>query len=348
MATLRSRLLVLGTALVTATAAQDCDYDSVGGSCISPEAIGSAEIEFEPAFSSPPTFVFAVDDLSKDDIRDMSSAKEVDVPSGEPVQAVAWWLEYDNSTASYDGSIGREYTVWALESNSTKDIGGGDGGCADLLGSECINDLKELFAQQNVTDSNTSSNAISEYLGKLYETPPARVNCPTIIWGDGSGNDTKLFGTSARPVLTVSRKSYSFCFRFSFAILTTRTDAVLLLEPYFGRLTQDSLGGGPSYPSGNASFTHGIAQMRFRSFEEQKSLAVIAFALSWPVQREFSAEFGEPPEIKWSRDNLTLDMACLRADKPWEDPDSAAPGKALKTSTVVLGVISAASVLLFT
>lgn len=174
-----SRLIALGALLATATSAQDCDY-SEGVNCINAEASASVKIEFGPLFSSPPTFVFGIDDLDDQDIQDMvNKAEYLDAPSeGDPAQAVSWWFEYDNRTVNLDPFQERVYNAWALESNSTNDIGGSDGGCENLLGAECVSDLKSLFT--GISDQ------IEENLMEFFQSPPERINCPTVLWDDGS------------------------------------------------------------------------------------------------------------------------------------------------------------------
>lgn len=183
MAVLGSRLIAVGALLATATSAQDCDY-SEGVSCINAEASASVKIDFGPLFSSPPTFVFGIDDLDDQDIQDIvNEAEYLDAPLGdEPAQAVAWWFEYDNDTVNLNPSQERVYTAWALESNSSNDIGGSDGGCENLLGAECVSDLKSLFT--GISDQ------IDDNLAEFFQSPPDRINCPNVLWNDGSGRNS--------------------------------------------------------------------------------------------------------------------------------------------------------------
>ncbi|KAK4120043.1 hypothetical protein N657DRAFT_242053 [Parathielavia appendiculata] len=144
MAFQRCRLVALAALLVSATSAQNCDY-SKNGYCIKAEASASVTFPFEPLFTSPPKFVFAIDNLEDQDIQDIINLdKYISAPAkGKPAQAVSWWLEYDNSTVNRNQSQQREYYAWALESNSTNEIGGNDGGCEKLLSAQCTHGLLE-------------------------------------------------------------------------------------------------------------------------------------------------------------------------------------------------------------
>lgn len=208
----------LGEILVLAAAvsAQDCDYSS-GHTCIKPRTTAAVTLPFPTLFpsASSPSFVFAVDDLEHADIIAITANnKDVHVPSGSangPIQAVSWWLSFDNATSNHNKAQERAYTAWALESSSNKDIGGADGGCEGLLGAECVADLKALF-----TDKNTLSIGSIPGTGalmKFFATPPASVRCPSIYWGDGSGKDNSLYGTSDSRPLVSNCKSATFSFK---------------------------------------------------------------------------------------------------------------------------------------
>jgi hypothetical protein len=179
-----------------ATAAQGCDYAKTG-MCIKPDASASVPLPFAPLFSTPPTFVLAIDNLDNQDLQDMLNLDDdLRAPAAsQAVSAVAWWLEYDNSTLNRDGSQEREYYAWALESNSTNDIGGNDGGCETLLGAQCVSDLKNLFTGLDTTGYGGFAGA----LAGLFRTPPARINCPTVLWHHGDGRSS-AFGGAVRPL----------------------------------------------------------------------------------------------------------------------------------------------------
>lgn len=105
------QLVGLGSLLLMrATSAQNCDCSKTD-MCIKPEASVSVALPFAPLFSTPPTFVLAIDNLDDQDIQDMLNLDDaLRAPAdNEPVSAVAWWLEYDNSTLNRDGSQKREY-----------------------------------------------------------------------------------------------------------------------------------------------------------------------------------------------------------------------------------------------
>jgi hypothetical protein len=165
--------------------------------CIKPDASASVPLPFAPLFSTPPTFVLAIDNLDNQDLQDMLNLDDdLRAPAAnQAVSAVAWWLEYDNSTLNRDGSQEREYYAWALESNSTNDIGGNDGGCETLLGAQCVSDLKNLFTGLETTGDGGFAGA----LAGLFRTPPARINCPTVLWHHGDGRSS-AFGGAVRPL----------------------------------------------------------------------------------------------------------------------------------------------------
>lgn len=288
-----------------ATSAQNCDYSKMG-MCIKPEASASVALPFAPLFSTPPTFVLAIDNLDDQDIQDMLNLDDaLRAPAdNEPASAVAWWLEYDNSTLNRDDSQEREYYAWALESNSTNDIGGNDGGCENLLGAECVSDLKNLFTGLD----GGLDGGFAGALAGLFRTPPARINCPTVLWHHGDGRSS-AFGGAVRPLWWGGAQ-------------------------WFARMSDKFLWTSEPGPSGNSSSTHGVRQMRYRSFEEQKGIAVVAFSMGQSL-------------VGGGRDNTTINVACLRVGEAPKQGTGASPsgnGAGTKTaaaSTVVLGILAA-------
>ncbi|KAG7285834.1 hypothetical protein NEMBOFW57_008128 [Staphylotrichum longicolle] len=196
MAIRKSQLIGLGGLLLaSATSAQSCDY-SRNTMCIKAEASASVVLPFAPLFSTPPTFVFAIDNMDDQDIQDMlTQDKDLPPPAAKaPAQAVSWWFEYDNSTVNKDPLQERVYFAWALESNSTNDIGGNDGGCENLLGAECVRNLKALF-------TSLGAERFLENLAGFFQTPPSRINCPTLLWHRGDGKIPTLgYSAFARPL----------------------------------------------------------------------------------------------------------------------------------------------------
>ncbi|CEJ87938.1 hypothetical protein VHEMI04559 [[Torrubiella] hemipterigena] len=281
---MRSHQHIAALALVAAASAQDCDYGK-GHNCIKAQTTASVALPIPTLFpsASPPTFVYAIDDLDHADIIAITANNNgVKVPSASangPMQAVSWWFSYDNGTVNLDSKQERAYTAWALESNSTSDLGGADGGCEGLLGADCVADLKTLFTDKSTLQ--IGSTAASGALFKFFATPPKNLRCPSIFWGDGSGRDLTLYGTSD-------------------------TRPLVLNAQWFARLSSKLLLGAKPVP-GNASYTHGMTAMRFRSFEKQKELAIVAFSLGYPA--------GGPGD----RANNTLSMACLRAGAAAKD-----------------------------
>lgn len=154
------------------------------------------KLNFEPLFTSAPTFVIGYDNLDDQGIRDMLAKDEyLDAPaSGDPAQAVAWWFEYDNATLDLDPLQERTFVAWALESNSENDIGGSDGGCEELLGATCVSDLKSLF-------TGLGEDAESQIL-EYFQSPPERIDCPSVLWDDGYDTNRATHGTVfATPLL---------------------------------------------------------------------------------------------------------------------------------------------------
>lgn len=80
-------------------------------------------------------------------------------------------------------------------------------------------------------------------------------------------------------------------------------------------------------PSGNASYTHSIPRMRYRSLEEQKSISVIGFNLG---------------VLRGGADTI-INMACLRvgkaSKKEQSGSDNAATGKSVSW-TVAFGFVA--------
>ena len=145
-------LAALTAALTTSTSAQECDYfarSAYDSNCLkAPLLTVNTTIPFGPLFPTPPIFVYGATELSKEDIQTAQDrgATVLTIYNG-PVLLVAWWLSYDNSTLNYDRSQNRNYHIFSLETNSTNPIGGDAGGCASLLGSECVRNLKPYFAE---------------------------------------------------------------------------------------------------------------------------------------------------------------------------------------------------------
>lgn len=97
--------------------------------------------------------------------------------------------------------------------------------------------------------------------------------------------------------------SFSLCLLF---ISSCHAKSYCFAAQWFARLSSKLLLGAKPVP-GNASYTHGMTAMRFRSFEKQKELAIVAFSLAYPA--------GGPGD----RANNTLSMACLRAGAAAKD-----------------------------
>jgi hypothetical protein len=178
--------LLLLAALTAATSAEECDYfarSAYDSNCLkAPLLTVNTTIPFGPLFPTPPTFVYGVTELSKEDIqttRERDQFTVLTVYNG-PVLLVAWWLPYDNSTLNYDLSQDRNYYILSLETNSTNPIGGDAGGCTSLLGSECVRNLKAYFAEL-AFNADTVAWGMGYVIlhGNITDRPDARsMSCP--------------------------------------------------------------------------------------------------------------------------------------------------------------------------
>ncbi|KAK1756616.1 hypothetical protein QBC47DRAFT_380269 [Echria macrotheca] len=269
------RLLV--AVLAVAAVAQDCDYSS-GKRCIKPQATATATIPFSPLFSSPPTFVYAIDELDQNDIAAQKKLNSLSIPDGYngSVVKAGWWLQYDNNTVNKDRSQNRNYYAFALETNSTNAIGGDAGGCVNLLGSDCVNNLKSALAvaTYNAAPIDGGMGAI---LGQLYAHPLLNLSCPADIFG--------TLGTAPNLDVPLTLNPFE-----QFAIMTDIT------------INQDPLA------SGSPNFVHGVPQLRYRSLAEQGARGVVGVTISWPVTDPFA--FGPP---SYSMSDVTVETVCLRA-----------------------------------
>jgi hypothetical protein len=178
--------LLLLAALTAATSAQECDYfarSAYDSNCLkAPLLTVNTTIPFGPLFPTPPTFVYGVTEVSKEDIQTAQERGEVSVSTvyDGPALRVAWWLPYDNSTLNYDLSQGRNYYILSLETNSTNPIGGDAGGCTSLLGSECVRNLKAYFAGLTLNaDAVASGLGYVTVHGQIGDRPDTRsMSCP--------------------------------------------------------------------------------------------------------------------------------------------------------------------------
>ncbi|KAK3191468.1 hypothetical protein K4F52_002282 [Lecanicillium sp. MT-2017a] len=177
-------------ALAPLSTAQLCNYTEQRN-CINADASASVSLPIPTLFSRPPTFHFATDDLSTN-----QSTQYVPFGYQGPVQRVAWWLTFDNSTVNYDSPQSKIYTVAVMETGLANRIGGGDGGCQDLLGMECIANLRALLVGRAVEDTTTylSSISVAVMLKRLNTVPLKNLSCPHDIFGDVPNLDYALTG----------------------------------------------------------------------------------------------------------------------------------------------------------
>ena len=180
--------LLLLTALSAATASAQCDYAN-NKRCINPDATTSAKIPFSPLFpsSSPPTFTYAIDELSPADISALKKKNSLLLPAGYtgPVLQAAWWLQYDASTVNKNRGQERRYYAFALETASTGKIGGAQGGCVGLLGEQCVKSLKEVIARGTYDASPFEDGGLGTVVSGLYGSADngALKGCPGDIFG---------------------------------------------------------------------------------------------------------------------------------------------------------------------
>ncbi|KAK1825985.1 hypothetical protein QBC39DRAFT_33810 [Podospora conica] len=270
-------LLLLG-AFAARASAQACDYYD-NNQCIKPEVTASVTIPFAPLLPTPPTFVYAIDELDDNDIKTQEEKDEFSIPSRlsytGAILKTAWWLQYDNATINLDGSQNRQYYAFAMETNSTNPIGGASNGCESLLGSECIRNLKDVIAAKTFGAS-IILGGLGTRLVDLTNRPLRNLSCPDDIFGVKP--DTRRLTEYQMPMLL----------------------------PRFGKFAEivDYKRNEGPLPPGNSSLTHSVAELRYRSMEQQREQGIVAVTVSWPAL--------ETNERNYSMRDVTVEMACLR------------------------------------
>ncbi|KAK0622477.1 hypothetical protein B0T14DRAFT_149010 [Immersiella caudata] len=267
----QSRLIAALAA--TATSPKTCNYYT-NDRCINAKTTASAPLPFPTLFHTPPTFVYAIDELDQDDKEAVLRRYPSSIPStylGTVLKA-AFWLEYDQNSLNDAGSQERVYYTFALETGAGGEIGGEDG-CAGLLGETCLGNLKKLLAEKTYLAPDLIDGGLGTVIGGLYADPPEDLGCPADIFGTrwDAPNDDKPI--TLGPFEPFAR--------------------------YGGEFVK------PAFPSGNASFVHGPPRFRFRSVEEQSTRGVVGITVGWPT-----TPYDEEPS--YSLSDVTVDTVCLR------------------------------------
>ncbi|KAK3296189.1 uncharacterized protein B0H64DRAFT_397612 [Chaetomium fimeti] len=276
---MNGRLLLLA-ALAAAATGQECDYYSNNHCLKSPETV-STTVPFTPLFSAAPTFVYGVDELDSNDIETARDKDMFSIPAAYsgPVLKVAWWLEYDNKTVNLDRAQNRHYYAFAMETSSTNGVGGGANGCADLLGTECVRNLKEVVASRTFAASYVLG-GMGYVMGQLAERPLRNLSCPEDIFGN-TPSSLSAIQDAQLPLYLDGFDEFA----------TIRDDGLITTPP----------------PPGNASFTHVSGQFRYRTLEAHRAQGLVAVTVSWPA---VDAVVGEP--LNYTMDDVTVETACLR------------------------------------
>lgn len=185
---LKTPLLLAALSAAATTTAQECDY-SANRHCIKAELTVNTTIPFAPLFPTLPTFVYGVDELSADDLKTARERDEISTLSiySGPVLKIGWWLAYDNSTLDLSPAQNREYYAFALETNTTSPVGGDAGGCAGLVGGECVKNLKNVIAAKTFAASYLVG-GMAYVLDQLRDSPLRNLSCPEDIFGTPSGD----------------------------------------------------------------------------------------------------------------------------------------------------------------
>ena len=175
-----------------------CDYRRTQN-CINAQVSASTTVSFTQLFTSPPKLVFAIDDLESVEIEDQKKMDSLSVPFNYkgPLQRVAWWLEYDNSTLTRERTPERTYSLITLETNATNAIGGSDGGCQGLLGDQCIKNLRDAIAWSTV-----AGRSLDAVFQDFYQRPLRNLSCALDIFGNSPYDFPATLSRKWRPSLT--------------------------------------------------------------------------------------------------------------------------------------------------
>jgi len=177
--------LVAALAAVSTATAKECDYFA-NFRCINPQATATATIPFSPLFTgAPPKFVYAIDELDEEEKAAQKKRNAGSIPrnyDGSILKA-GFWLEYDKNSVNTARSQNRVYYTFALETSSTNPVGGDSGGCASLLGPECVRNLKLLIAMGTYGAPDGIDGGLGTVISGYYANPPQNLGCPADIFG---------------------------------------------------------------------------------------------------------------------------------------------------------------------
>jgi len=178
-------VLPVFTLCLRAAIAQSCDYYNLGR-CINVQSQGSRSFPFKPLFPTDPTFVYAIDELSPDEIKietDQNSSFDAD-----ELQRIAFWLEYSN--ANFTPSALAVSQVGMLFTNATGPVEGGNNGCNSVLGEECVKNLKDVLINSMVGKMDISyieempREILYDALESFALRPLYNLSCPRDLFDD--------------------------------------------------------------------------------------------------------------------------------------------------------------------
>ncbi|KAI9372238.1 hypothetical protein BJX61DRAFT_508012 [Aspergillus egyptiacus] len=269
--------------------AQSCDYTK-DTNCINAQALGTQYFPFEPLFPSPeeiePILNYAIDPLSASEI----SALDIEA---DEAQKVAFWLDYAVTKGSSDEAVSQ---IAMLFTNASGDTAGAESnGCAAVLGSDCVRNLKEVLKWGMLAKMDPyleQDSSLYRAIDTLQSNPLTNLSCPVDLFDDKAlvpviGNDTEP-------------------------------------KPLFVELNRNSFltEGGLPYASANATYQ---TVTRLRSYEAQLAKVGVGITVRAPLYigrflSEETGEYfgGEPIDF----DEIQMEIACIRA----ENVDAAAGG----------------------
>jgi hypothetical protein len=163
--------------------AQSCDYYNKGDNCINVHIKGTKSFEFKPLFPEDPTLVYAVDELSKNEIQ-----MEIDqgyMGNTDVAQRTTFWLEHSNMNDTEEAmSISQ---IGMLFTNASGAVYGGNNGCDGLLGEECVENLKDVLKWniiRNMRGDPADKEVLAEVFRDLKRRPMYNLSCPHDLFDD--------------------------------------------------------------------------------------------------------------------------------------------------------------------
>lgn len=228
MRTILDILVVLMAASLTS--AQSCNYNETSH-CVETDATGTLKLPVPTLFSSPPNIVYAIDNVTGGQLEYYQDYSSFFTDTGDydgPVQEVGWWLEFDNETINYDLHQNMSYFIILLETGLSNPLGGADNHCGDLLGSECIHNLKSMFANlATTTDGENTDVLVSAYT--LNQSPLKNLSCPHDIFGDVAGIEPPLTA-SCKQTSAFGKLGLASCNTENFSLFNKVADCARLVN----------------------------------------------------------------------------------------------------------------------